>query len=229
MENFNKIWKIINQKYKKQLRLFYIIVAIFIISVVAWDIFSSKLIIKIAPISSKITINDQLVKNGQIKLLPGKYKIKAEKPEFIPKQIEVEVKIGQTKRIEFFLPQADGNIDWYLRNNEDDIIKTAIGSRNFTNKDEKLYKNNPILQIIPVGDPSINGSYRIDPGITIDKNGDEKVTSIIITINDCRVRNNYNPFKFQKNAALNWLKSKNVNLEAFEIKYIDNCTINRQS
>lgn len=123
----------------------------------------------VAPVSSKITINNKEYKNGQHKLTPGEYEVIISKEDFNTKTFKLSLKAGKTTNLHTFLDQTDGLETWYINHNEDDLIRTQIGDEQATKASEKYNKKYPIVSVLPLiyadYDDNYNYTeYRIDGG-----------------------------------------------------------------
>lgn len=174
--------------------------------------------ILIAPRSSLITLNGKKISNGKHYISPGKYTIKAEKEGFFENSIDFEVKSKEVKEITFALATEDGSDDWYIKNRQDDLIRSGAGYKIISENMELIKKNSPIAKKLPYRD-TLKSRFNIN--YKANASG-QKIDTIFINIDTC-----YNPNskidseEYRKSRALKWLEEnfEKSEKEKYKIEY----------
>lgn len=217
MQNIDKSTKI---KIYSVLGIFGVI-SVLIIGWWVWsDIYCGKLILGIAPESSNITINGKNFKNGTHNLTPGKYKVEVSKDGFKSSSKEFEIKSGKKTNIVLALAQNDPKGNWYIEHERDDIIRSGAGYEKITDTMSSLIRKHPLVKDLPYTNTTkgsvITGfaiSYVLKPE---DKTEVSKINVVIYS--KCNSSN----FKFYKDLAIDWMKSRQKNvLNDYTVNYID--------
>lgn len=166
---------------------------------------SSKLDILVAPSSAEIIINDQKYKNGSYRLYPGTYQIKIKQPEFKTYQKTIELKPNSSSKLYYALKnQKDPN--WYENHPEEQENLKTINDYQADQFQEKASQD-PIFKITPFN--NYNSGFKITTTNTKDK----------ITINIYLYTCTESEEPILKKNALNWLKSKHINLKNYHLVY----------
>ena len=123
-------------------------------------IFSSTIIIAIAPRDSIITLNGKSVQNGNHKVTPGEYTIAASHEGFTEQTKTITIEADQTSRVNFILISNDpSTIDWYKNHPEDQRLLEGASSWEFDSKSSELANTYPILQYLPHQSSSYHIGY----------------------------------------------------------------------
>jgi hypothetical protein len=179
---------------------------------------SAMLNIVVAPESSTIKVGNLTFKNGEHKIEPGKYNVIISKDGFVSYEETFTVKKGETKQIQVALAQSDGGIAWYANHPDDDAIFTAIGDREYEVLAKKAREKYPVIQYIPYTKRAVGGmgtEWKIDGQWS----SDGRLDYIFVTANSCVD----SVTAIYKQEALNYLRSKDIDLSDYVIKYNTLC------
>jgi hypothetical protein len=190
---------------------------VLVISLIWWFINKDKtatLEILVTPSSSNILIDNKTYSNGIYKIKPGEYKVDISKAGFDYYSGNIITRKDQTVKLYIALLQSDGSYSWYLDHQQDDVILSAIGSKEADETQQNLTSKYPILQYIPYTDSSNGNNYKID--VQMNNNNLEYLT---IFFNTC----SSDSIDLYKIEALAWIKSKNINPDDYTIKYTNLC------
>ncbi len=217
MQNIDQLTKI---KIYSVLAIFASI-SIIIIGWWIWsDLYCGKLVLTVAPESSLIKINGKDFKNGTHTMTPGKYKVEVSKDGFESDSKEFEIKSGQKTNVLLSIGQKDPKGDWYLKHQEDDIIRSGVTHEKITDKMKDLISKNPIVRDLPYTNTTKGSvttgftvSYVLNPE---DKTEISKINVVIYS--KCNSSN----FNFYKDLAIDWMKSKQKDvLDKYTVNYLD--------
>lgn len=111
---------------------------------------SSTIYILVAPQSSTIHIDNHLVKNGNIKVTPGKHTVTTEKDGFEKQIVEVEAKSGETSNVFVVLnSNSDSTANWYNENQEDAALREKIVGKDYNITSQEYERDFPIITQLP--------------------------------------------------------------------------------
>jgi hypothetical protein len=172
---------------------------------------TAQLNILISPVDAKITINQKQYYNGKQKIEPGNYQVKIERDGFQSVNIEINLSSGDQKYLYYCLTPNNQDNTWYKDHPKDnqtcDEINQAL---NDILKSETM--KDPIFSVTPYHND--DKRYYIDSVLNEDR-------SITIKIKPLSCKAELK--KILNQNALNYLKSKNINLDQYKIEYIEDC------
>lgn len=190
----------------------FILVAIAI--VVAWLISAPKtatIEVTVAPSDATILIGGKKYRNGTYKIEPGDYSVDIQKDNFSPYASEFTVKKDEIYRVIACLNPLDGN-NWYDENKEDsEVCRTVAELASEEYKKDTLTED--IFSVVPYH--SYDDGFNIDAAL----GADGEKTTIKISLLSCREQRR----EALKENALTWLKNHNVDVEKYEIEYVNGC------
>lgn len=132
---------------------------------------SATLDILIAPSSAKVEINNQIYKTKKTyRFEPGEYVAEISAEGFQTKEENIALQAGETTKLYIYLIPEDGDMSWYAKHPEEDMILTSIGSWAAQDKSSTYLEAHPIANILPIEvvevDPKTYDwtEYRIDGG-----------------------------------------------------------------
>lgn len=206
---------------KKLIIIYSIFIAVILIGFLIWWLLikdnTATLEILVAPSSSKILINNKKYTNGTYKLKPGKYSVEISKDNFESYSGSILLNQNETTKLYQALKQKDGSSSWYIKNNKDDIIQTAIGDQKTKTVQENLTTKYPILKYIPYSN-SVNNIFIYKIDTQFDSNNNLEYINILLNTCSTSSINQY------KTNALDWIKSKGINPSDYVIKYSTPCS-----
>lgn len=224
MNNFSLLLK--NKKIVAILAVFLILVIAVLVRWIWEKNFAGIIDVNIAPRAAKITLNGKQISAGKNYISPGKYTIKAEHSEFIERSIDFEIKAKEEKEILFALSTKDGTDTWYIRNRQDDLIRSGAGYKTISENMEKLKKNSPITKKLPYTD-TLRNRFKISYEATEDTS---RIKNLVIEINSCyNAQSSIDSEEYRKSRAQKWLDQnfEEKEKDKYEIKYeIKPCVIN---
>ena len=168
---------------------------------------SVTLDILVAPRSATIKINDEIYKNGTYHVEPGEYELSITHDELEPYYEKLDFYGGENVKLYLYLTGKDGDMSWYLKHTDDDMLLNTIGDY-YANEDSKKYvASDPIFKITPHYD--YNNGFRVNAA-----RGSEG-TEIIVYLYTC----DENRLENLKNNAKNWLEKNQIVLDNYDLTY----------
>lgn len=159
------------------------------------------------PNDPTVTIDgDKVTSNGKVGVTPGKHTVKAKRSGFDDKSIDVDVKTGETKTVQFLMtPNSDEGRQW-LRDHPNEAYQfEGAQGKEFDQTSATITADNPLIAHLP----EIHPTWRVDYGQSQKQPDNEKAVAIIITYGN----------DYAKQSALDWIKSKGFNPDDYEIIY----------
>ena len=144
------------------------VIAIFsIVLTVVFHSTTREVEILVAPTSATVTINGKSYENGKHRLPSGEVSVHIEKPNFISQDFTFNT--NKNDKLYAYLLQTDGTFSWYESHQEDDIIMSAIGSREATKEAATYSDKYPVASQLPIIFAEYDDKYnytefRIDGG-----------------------------------------------------------------
>ncbi len=141
-----------NTSTNKLIRLALILFALITVVVILFAIISQsntrEVEILVAPTSATVTIDGKTYENGTYRLPAGELTVRIEKPNFITQTFTFDT--IKNDRLYAYLLQQDGTFSWYETHQEDDVIMSAIGSREAAARAEAYSQKFPITTLLPI-------------------------------------------------------------------------------
>lgn len=163
---------------------------------------SATLDILVSPSSSTIYLDNHQVKNGLIKVTPGTHTIKAEKPGFESQSIEVTANRGQTTQGYIILTSNDSSTaNWFNEHEDDQKVIEQIVGREFEKESDTFTADYPVIEFLPYETKTFSVGYG---------QCDDNDFCIIM-----------DAFGYSYDGAIDYLKSKGVDLGKYYYKYVD--------
>ena len=210
-----------NEETQKKMVKFSIIgLIILFIGIIAYTInhfvyialYPAEVKILVAPKDANLTIDGkQYPTSTTARFKEGEYNVKIEKDDFNSIETTLSVKNGEKNYLYEFLEQKDGDKSWFENDRENQIRFETI-SEFKARETQKKYSEDKIFIVTPY-DNYVDG-YKI----TASKKEDSEKISLKIHLYTC---NEEKKKKYIEN-ALNYLKSKDINIDNYEVEY-SNC------
>lgn len=166
-----------------------------------------KLLVRVVPGDTILSVNEAPVKAGVMYLSPGKYTFKASKQGWKDDVQKVTLKsdgphdIGLTP-----IPNSVEASKFLTANPDIQLEREKIGGENFNKNAQAFSEENPITQLLPYIKSS--GPFRIDYGPSKTRKG-----GVIIIISDSTANGRVN--------ALKWIRQQGFDPTDYEIVYSD--------
>ncbi|MBQ3352542.1 hypothetical protein IJG91_02725 [Candidatus Saccharibacteria bacterium] len=191
---------------------------------------SSTINVLVAPQSSTIYIDNNLVNNGEVRVTPGRHIVKAEKAGFEAQSMEIDAKSGETSNAFIILnSNSDSTANWYNENPKDALLREKIAGREYNITSQEYEKDFPIITQLPY--ETMN--YTINYGeceyskfcIYIDAPaGARDVALKVISQFDSNLGRYYYIFNDYINPFSEYIKPNNIVEESIASKDIDRVT-----
>ena len=195
------------QKLSKK-RIILIIAVVFaliaVFATIYWIIEAPKtatIDVVVAPVSATVKVGGVQYRNGQHRIEPGTYNVEISKDGFGSYSGTVTLEKGQTEKIYVCLQKNENNTEYYEKNE-------------FEKLEGEKYKD-PIFQVAPFH--SYSRGFYIDPYFDDDDSVHIKVTLVTCIVERANGL---------KQNALDWLTSKNIDVNKYEIEY-SSCAYDR--
>ncbi|MDO4760223.1 MAG: hypothetical protein Q4A33_02935 [Candidatus Saccharibacteria bacterium] len=206
----------IDEKKKKTIIVLAVVAIVIVVAFAVVQIIigrTAQLRVSVAPISSTVEIDGKIYENGTYQIREGKHVATISKEGFETQKIEFTARADEGCSVETYLIQNDGGEDWYASHPEDDELRWFISESISQKKLDDFYKNNPILNALPikVGYYSKNYSSYVNYEISAKINSD--YTAFEININDYTGGNREN--------ALGKIREAGFNPDDYTINYHD--------
>jgi hypothetical protein len=176
---------------------------------------SAAIDLLIAPASAEVQINGRSFNNGTHRVEPGRYDIFVSKDGFVSYSASFMVREGETFAVHQFLMQTDGTYQWYIDHPDDGMLLTSIGSSQADESSQGFMERYPILNVIPYTDASPTG-IRFNIATRYTPVGE---LVVLVNLNTC----SKNAALGYKNAALDWLRSVDINPSDYNLEYSTIC------
>ena len=151
--------------------LIFLLIAIFVI-VIIYSIFTlifrigkTQTIIRFAPSSAIITLNDTTVANNSTNwFIPGKYRLKVRfNSHFEVYEEDIEIKEGETAEFYGTLSALDKEGEEYISNHSEDYtITEGLVGKLLNKRGQKQKEKYPILKYLPMNNSLYSISYQYD-------------------------------------------------------------------
>lgn len=151
-----------NPKFKAVLIIIFIAIIIgIIIRIIYVNIFSAKINFLIAPKDATILINDAgAPSSGMIRVQPGNYTITVSMPGFETQTKNIAAVAGQETNVYLGLNSNDpSTANWYIDHPEDQERLDKIGSLIYTEMEQLLNQDYPIISKLPYESRSFTIGY----------------------------------------------------------------------
>ncbi len=164
---------------------------------------SATLIVRVAPASASIYLDNHQVSNGNIKVTPGEHILRAQKEGFEEKSIQVSAISDQESNALIILESnSESTANWYTDHSEDQKLIEEIYSLDFTAASDQMASDYPLVDFLPYSVPD----YDINYG-TCD------------TDNFCIMINAFLPSGY--NEAIKYLRQKDSDLGKYYFSFTD--------
>ena len=197
---------------KKKVVLIVLVISISISGYIGWRYFNqrgleSSLSVEVVPASgSKIKLNGKGIREGTIKLEPGRYTIIFSHDGFKSNIRTINIQSGEEYYVGSILePVAEKTANWYQENSTDAKKAEGISSRNFDQLTKNKVKKLPLINELPL----VDLEYRIDYGRSQKTPDNPESVAIYIKY-------------FSENGkadAVEWIRFKGYDPEKIEIIY----------
>ncbi|MBR5408513.1 PEGA domain-containing protein [Candidatus Saccharibacteria bacterium] len=150
---------------KKSIITVIIIVTLLILLSVAFYIIyntinSATLIVRVAPASASIYLDNHRVSNGNIKVTPGEHTLRAQKEGFEEKSIQVSAIADQESNALIILESnSESTANWYTDHSEDQKLIEEIYSLDFTAASNQITSEYPLINYLPYSIPDYDINY----------------------------------------------------------------------
>lgn len=145
-----------------------VIVGISVGNIIWNNIYSATFNFMVAPADSKISANDELMKNGMNKMKPGEYEITISHDGFEPETRSVILEKGSIEDVFAILnPNDPSTMDWYDMHEEDAAIASGVVGQEFAEAATEMAEKYTIVEDLPV----YNYSYILGYGTCADDGG----------------------------------------------------------
>ena len=177
---------------------------------------TSKIDILVAPSNSEIIIDEKPYDNKQtIRIKPGTYKVTIRREGFNSFEGVITVADGETLKLYEFLTETDENGTFYSDNADEATIMQQISDYKADKEHEDYIGSDPVWNYIPYY--SYKNGFRIYPEKSEDEEDERLILNVkLITCSDKKMEE-------LKKSADEYLKSHNLNLENYNIKYSKLC------
>lgn len=206
------------QKLKNRKILFIIGGCIFVLAVLWISIFAAielpktgTLEIGIAPKDAKIMVGNNEYKNGTYKMLPGTYSLSIKRDGFQEIEGAIVIENGSVSGLKYCMTPNEGNEDYQWSEEEQNICFAA--SEYEESQVAKQEQSDEIFKYIPYR------SYKDGYAISAEKADGENTIIVTITTMSCVDYRN----KVLQKDAVEFLKSKNLDLDKYFIVYKSSC------
>ncbi len=206
-------------KYLKNRKIIFVVCGcLFVLAVLVISVFaavelpkSGTLELGVAPQDATITIGNGTYKNGTHKMIPGTYSISLKRDGFKDVTGTIIIEDGKVTTLKYCMATKEGNEDYRMTKDDQDLCFAASEyEESMARKEEQA---DEIYQYLPYR------SYKDGYSISAEKADGENIIVVTITTMSCReVRN-----KQLQQDALEYLKSKNLNLDKYFITYKSSC------
>jgi len=195
------------KNYLISLTIIVIVVIIGLVLIINNNQTSSKITLLVVPNNADITINGNQYSDGQIKLKPGNYILKASLSGFSSQQENFTVKQNQKLLVGFVLsPNSQSTANYYATHPNQELLSEALADNLNNQYSNQTITKEPIVKFLPHNGPdyiySIN--YAVNPNSPTEP-------IIQITAN--------NPLSID--AALNWIKTMGYNPANLNLQFIN--------
>ncbi|MBR2589184.1 hypothetical protein IKE84_02500 [Candidatus Saccharibacteria bacterium] len=139
-------------KYIKQIIVIIIATLMILIIIITIHLLvnSSTIYVLVAPQSSTVHIDNHSVKNGYIKVTPGKHTVKAEKNGFETQTLELDTKSGETSNAFIVLDSnSEDTANWYSEHQDDALLREKISGAEYNATSIEYEKDFPIITMLP--------------------------------------------------------------------------------
>lgn len=162
----------------------------------------------ITPSVATITIDGQKVKEGSVKVEPGRHAVAFSYKGFTPASRQVTVAKNEEVFVgEILAPSSPETQNWYLEHPEDRQKAEGISSSDYGQLVKTVSQKYPILADLPVAE----SSFRIDYGKSQKQPDNVEAVGIYIRAIDQQGRDD----------ALNWIRTFGYDPDDYEIIYIN--------
>lgn len=162
MDNINRINILKNPKFKVSIIVAVTIIILCVISYIVYlNIFSAKINFLIAPKNATVSVNNENAPTSGIKRVqPGNYTITVSMPGFKTQSQDITISSGQTTNIYLGLNSNDpSTANWYIEHPEDQERLDQIGSLVYSETEQFLVQNYPIISQLPYLSSSFTIGY----------------------------------------------------------------------
>ncbi|MBQ6486417.1 PEGA domain-containing protein [Candidatus Saccharibacteria bacterium] len=172
---------------------------------------TSEIRILVAPSDSTVTIDGNTYKtDSTIKIKPGTYNVKIEKPGFISYHGSIKANDSETSYLYEYLNEENENGTFYKDNEKENLIAQRISDLNADIFHQNYTGTDPIWNITPYY------NYKEGLKITAEKENDNIIIkTYLLTCIDEDIPN-------LKQKALSYLEENKINLKNYTIKF-SNC------
>ena len=199
-------------------RLKFIILAIiiFVVGIASYatmhivrsNTYSAHVSLSVAPLSSIVTVNGNVVKGTLLAVKPGKVTVVVSKSGFATQSQTVTTSKGKTSDITVALiSNSPSTANWYLNHPADQQELEVITGKNYNAAVQQSIQRLPLVASLPF----IDLYYRVDYGQSVAHPNDPNAVAIYITYYS----------QDGKQQALDWLKFKGYDPATLEIIYTD--------
>jgi hypothetical protein len=170
--------------------------------------------IQVLPADSTITLDGDEIKSGTVYLSPGIHTFSASRQYFdrVTKQIDTK-NINSAPIYLMPIPNSENARGWLSEHPDVQRQREAQGGTESNSTQEKLTKNNSVLDKLPVD----TLDYRIDYSVDSNDNISFTITLYAVNKNPQQYTQQLQQFKAE---ALQFLKSNGVSPSNYSIKYI---------
>ncbi len=144
-----------------------------VLAVVLWLVDArrnAKLDILVAPSMAVVKIDGSVYEDGEHRFEPGVVSVEISAEGFTMQVTEIELRAGETASLYTYLVPADGSMQWYAENPEEDLLLSAVGDAIAERDAAELASRYPISTVLPIVVVEVDPEsydwteYRIDCG-----------------------------------------------------------------
>lgn len=208
----------------KQRRILLALILVLCGLIIAWGavnfishLGSTKLVVKVIPDDSKITLNGKPIRGGTVYLKPGHYVFVATRKDFGPASRTIDVREKTPGQTIYLLPVPNTPEAIVYLNTHPEVQRQreVVGATNSVSTQAELTKKYPILNKLP----AYNSSYRIDYTVGAHNTVSFKITLYAILNNPNQYQQYQQQLQDYKAQALQFLQTNGINPEKFSITY----------
>jgi hypothetical protein len=179
---------------------------------------TGALYLNTAPSGAAVTIDGKNFANGEHTLGVGSYTIEVSKDGFEAQIVDFVIEVGKDTIVTIALNPISEDNTWYVDHPDDDRIYTQAADQNAEIEQAEFLEKYPIMNYIPYTETNYDNPLEHNR-FKIDATYDRESINLQIFLNTC---SNYST-EIYKQAALDWLNSKGIDLSLYEIEFTTLC------
>jgi hypothetical protein len=166
-----------------------------------------------------VTIDQEIYSPGEHTMAAGDYRVEVSKDTFSTQYVDFVIEVGKDTIVTIALEPINENDTWYIDHPDDDMVYTHAADQNAKVEQAEFLEKYPVMNYVPYTDTSSNPAE--SNRFKIDAVYDRESISLSIALNTC---SDYSAAIY-KQAALDWLGSKGIDLSKYSIEFVSLCGV----